>query len=365
MQPSESKYRDSILKTGISHSAWDNALGQLPNAHALQSWTWGEFKSRWGWSAERYLLEIEGQPLAAFQILKRKLPRLPFCILYVPKGPALDYNDAALRRVVLAELENIAAREKAIFIKIDPDVVKSWGLEPERPSPIGSKFVTELKRRGWRFSNEQIQFRNTVEMAVQRPEDELLAAMHSKTRYNIRLAGRKGIVVRPGTPDDFTMIAEMYRETAARDGFTIRPLAYYLDIWQAFYEARLGQPLLAEYEGEPVAAVVLIRSGSRVIYMYGASTHKERKRMPNHLLQWEAIRWAKAQGVEIYDFWGAPDEFVETDSLWGVWRFKKGFNGQVVRHIGAWDFVKRPLLYWLYTVALPKYLDFLRSRRET
>jgi lipid II:glycine glycyltransferase (peptidoglycan interpeptide bridge formation enzyme) len=157
----------------------------------------------------------------------------------------------------------------------------------------------------------------------------------------------------------------MYRETAARDGFTIRPLAYYLDIWQAFYEARLGQPLLAEYEGEPVAAVVLIRSGSRVIYMYGASTHKERKRMPNHLLQWEAIRWAKAQGVEIYDFWGAPDEFVETDSLWGVWRFKKGFNGQVVRHIGAWDFVKRPLLYWLYTVALPKYLDFLRSRRET
>ncbi len=346
-------------------AAWQNALAQLPNAHALQSWTWGEFKSRWGWSAMRYVLEIDGRPLAAFQILKRQLPRLPYCILYVPKGPALDYNDAALRRVVLAELEAIATREKAIFVKIDPDVVKSWGLEPERPSPIGAKFITELQQRGWRFSSEQIQFRNTVEMAVQRPEEELLAAMHSKTRYNIRLAGRKGITVRQGTPDDFAVIAEMYRETAVRDGFTIRPIAYYLDIWQAFYEAGLAQPLLAEYEGDPVAAVVLVRSGSRVIYMYGASTHKERKRMPNHLLQWEAIRWAKAQGAEIYDFWGAPDEFVETDSLWGVWRFKKGFNGQVVRHIGAWDFVVRPSLYWLYTVALPKYLDFLRSRRSS
>ncbi|MCP4422932.1 MAG: peptidoglycan bridge formation glycyltransferase FemA/FemB family protein [Chloroflexi bacterium] len=347
-----------------SPTAWKTALSQLSNAHALQSWTWGEFKSRWGWSAVRYALEIEGKPLAAFQILKRRLPRLPFCILYVPKGPALDYNDAALRRVVLAELEAIAAREKAVFIKIDPDVVKSWGLEPERLSPIGAKFVQELKQRGWRFSNEQIQFRNTVEMAVQRPEEELLAAMHSKTRYNIRLAGRKGIVIRQGTPDDFPLIAEMYRETATRDGFTIRPLEYYMDIWQALYEAGMAHPLLAEYEGDPVAAVVLIRSGDRVIYMYGASTHKERKRMPNHLLQWEAIRWAKEQGVETYDFWGAPDEFVETDSMWGVWRFKKGFSGQVVRHIGAWDFVARPAFYWLYTVALPQYLDFLRSKTK-
>lgn len=85
--------------------------------------------------------------------------------------------------------------------------------------------------------------------------------------------------------------------------------------------------------------------------------------MPNYLLQWEAIRWAKAQGCTVYDFWGAPDEFVESDQLWGVWRFKAGFNGQVVRHIGAWDYPVRPLLYQLYTVVLPKYLNYLRSRK--
>lgn len=340
-------------------------MGQLPNAHALQSWTWGQFKSRWGWTPIPLLLTIaesDWQPLAAALVLKRKIPRLPFSILYVPKGPALNYNDAPLRRHVLAQLEYIARQERAIFIKIDPEVVASWGLEPERPSPIGAKFVHELKQRGWRFSPEQIQFRNTVELVAQRPEEELLAAMKQKTRYNIRLAGRKGIEVRSGTPDDFPTIARMYEETAERDGFAIRPLDYYLDAWHAFYQAGMAHPLLAEYEGTAIAAVILIRFGERVIYMYGADTRQERRRMPNYLLQWEAIRWTREQGCEIYDFWGAPDEFVETDPLWGVWRFKEGFAGQVVRHIGAWDYVVRPLWYWLYTVAIPKYLAFLRSR---
>ena len=129
--------------------------------------------------------------------------------------------------------------------------VGGWNRNGRLPSAANSSH--ELQQRGWRFSNEQIQFRNTVEMAVQRPEEELLAAMKSKTRYNIRLAGRKGIMIRHGTPDDFAVIAEMYRETAVRDGFTIRPLDYYLDIWQAFYDAGMAQPLMAEYEGDPVA----------------------------------------------------------------------------------------------------------------
>lgn len=363
----EPVYRASTFKLEKSRATWQQALAQLPNAHALQSWVWGQFKSRWGWSAMPLLLTVSQsswEPLAAAMVLKRKVPRLPFSILYVPKGPALDYNDGALRRTVLAELEQIARRQRAIFVKIDPDVVRGWGQEPERPSPIGSKFVRELKDRGWRFSADQIQFRNTVEIAVGRPEEELLMEMKQKTRYNIRLAGRKGVSVRAGTAEDFPTIARMYEKTAARDEFAIRPLDYYLDAWRSFYEAGMAQPLLAEYEGDPIAAVILIRYGDRVIYMYGASTNRERKRMPNYLLQWEAIRWTRAQGCEIYDMWGAPDKFVESDPLWGVWRFKSGFAGQVVRHIGAWDYAARPFWYWVYTVVMPKYLDFLRSRRN-
>ncbi|MCA9946234.1 MAG: peptidoglycan bridge formation glycyltransferase FemA/FemB family protein [Ardenticatenaceae bacterium] len=367
IQQQEPTYRASTFKLEKSKAAWQQALAAMPGGHALQSWAWAEQKSRWGWTPLPLTLTIgesSWEPLATAMVLKRKIPRTPFCILYVPKGPALNYKDGALRRVVLAELENIARRERAIFIKIDPEVVKSWGDEVERPSPLGSKFTQELKSRGWRFSTEQIQFRNTVELDLTEAEENLLAAMKSKTRYNIRLAGRKEIVVRAGTEADFPTMAEMYAETAARDGFGIRPSAYYLDAWQSFHQAGMGHLLVAEFEDEPVAAVYLVRFGNRVIYMYGASTDKERQRMPNYLLQWEAIRWAKAQGCTVYDFWGAPDEFVESDRLWGVWRFKAGFNGQVVRHIGAWDFPVRPLLYQLYTVILPKYLNYLRGRKK-
>lgn len=366
IQQPEPTYRASTFKLEKSKTTFAQALARMPYAHALQSWAWAEQKSRWGWTPIPLTLTIGEsgwEPLAAAMVLKRKLPRTPFCILYVPKGPALDYKDGALRRVVLAELENIARRERAIFVKIDPEVVKSWGDEVERLSPLGTKFTQELKDRGWRFSNEQIQFRNTVELDLTQSEDNLLAAMKSKTRYNIRLAERKGIVIRTGTEADFPVMAEMYAETAVRDGFGIRPTAYYLDAWQSFHQANMGHLLIGEFEDDPVAAVYLVRYGQRVIYMYGASTDKERQRMPNHLLQWEAIRWAKAQGCAVYDFWGAPDDFVESDRMWGVWRFKAGFSGQVVRHIGAWDFPVRPLLYQLYTVILPKYLNYLRRRK--
>jgi lipid II:glycine glycyltransferase (peptidoglycan interpeptide bridge formation enzyme) len=282
----------------------------------------------------------------------------------VPKGPILNYKNPALRRVVLAQLEQIAQKERAVFIKIDPGVIKGWGSDGERKSPVGAKFIEELKARDWRYSNDQIQFRNTVELDLDRSEDDILASMKQKTRYNIRLAARKGVVVRMGSPDDFTSIARMYVETAARDDFTVRPVEYYLDVWQTLFDAKMAQPLIAEYQNEQLSAVIVVKYGPRALYMYGASTGHERQRMPNHLLQWQAILWAKENGCNIYDFWGAPDEFDESDPLWGVWRFKAGFNGQVVRHIGAWDYPARPFWYWIYTAAIPKYLAFLRSRNR-
>jgi lipid II:glycine glycyltransferase (peptidoglycan interpeptide bridge formation enzyme) len=367
MNQTESAFHAPAFNQELSEVAWQQALAGLPDAHALQSWVWGEFKSRWGWTAQRLTLATHRsshEPLAAAQVLKRKIPRLPYSILYVPKGPILNYDDGELRRQVLRELENLARRERALLVKIDAEVAQYRGLEQEWVSPSGAEFIHELEQRGWLYSAEQVQFPNTVLLDLTRSEDVLLAAMKSKTRYNIRLAGRKGIIVRQGELADLKTIGAMYQETAARDGFTIRPLAYYLDAWRSFFEAGMGVPLLAEFEGEPVAAVFLVKYGDRVTYMYGASTSRERKRMPNYLLQWEAIRWAKEQGCTTYDFWGAPTEFVETDPLWGVWRFKDGFRGDVVWHIGAWDYAARPFWYNLYTRLLPRYVEFLRSKRK-
>ena len=343
---------------------WHDILHSLPAAHPLQSWVWGAFKSRWGWSMKALALPgAEGHAAAAL-VLRRQLPGLPFSFLYVPKGPLFAYEDEGLRERVLDDLQALARQERAIFVKIDPDVVRSCGLEPEQPDPVGAAWLRSLQARGWRFSTDQVQFRNTVLLDLEQSEESLLAAMKSKTRYNIRLAARKEVEVRQVGPEAFPAIVEMYATTAERNEFGIRPPAYYLDAWQSLFDAGMAQPFLAEYRGTPLAAVIVVYFGRLALYMYGASNELERNRMPTYLVQWEAIRWAKAQGCRVYDFWGAPDEFVESDSLWGVWRFKSGFEGEVVRHIGAWDYPARPFWYWLFNVALPRYRRLLRSRNR-
>jgi lipid II:glycine glycyltransferase (peptidoglycan interpeptide bridge formation enzyme) len=190
--------------------------------------------------------------------------------------------------------------------------------------------------------------------------DEILAAMKSKWRYNIRLAGRKGVTVGHGQPTDLPLLYQMYAETATRDGFVIRPEEYYRDAWGSFIEAGLAQPLIAEVEGEAVAMVIIFRFAERAWYMYGASRDAHREKMPNHLLQWEAMLWAREQGCTIYDMWGAPDVLDESDPMWGVYRFKQGFGGEFVEHIGAWDFPVSQLGYWLYTSVMPRVLDTMR-----
>jgi lipid II:glycine glycyltransferase (peptidoglycan interpeptide bridge formation enzyme) len=347
------------ISSPTSQIAWNAALAALPNAHVLQSWEWGDFKSRHGWHPTRYLWTEDDYPRAAASILMRPVARDLSGVMYIPKGPTLDYDDRSLLEQVLAHLENTARRRRALFVKIDPDV--------QADTALGEAVVAMLRHRGWRASREQVQFRNTMLLDLARPPDELLAAMKSKWRYNVRLAGRRGVAVRTGTVADLPLLYQMYAETATRDGFVIRPEPYYRDAWGSFIEAGLAQPLIAEVEGEPVAMVIVFRfpqtppsTAGGAWYMYGASRAVHREKMPNHLLQWEAMRWAQEQGCSIYDMWGAPDVLDESDPLWGVYRFKQGFGGEFVQHIGAWDFPVSRLSYWLYTVVMPRVLDKMR-----
>ena len=195
-------------------------------------------------------------------------------------------------------------------------------------------------------------------------EDELLAGMKPKWRYNIRLADRKGVAVCNGGQKEFAAFYEMYAETGARDGFLVRPFSYYQAIWQRFLAEGLAHLLLAQVDGQPVAGLMLFCYGPTAWYFYGASTSAARDLMPNHALQWAAMRWAKNRGCTRYDWWGAPDELAESDPMWGVYRFKQGFGGEFVSHVGAWDFPVNKGLYWAYTRAMPKVLDTMRRRRR-
>lgn len=364
---------------------WNEQIARLPGAHFLQTWQWAQVKAQGGWRA--HFLAWDEQGLHAWQGSKPPALSLPLraaalvlqkpvpvgglgarlCLLYAPKGPLLAWEDTSLRRRVLDDLQAFARRLGGIFLKMDPDVPVWTGGLPgsgqEQAIETGQTLQRELSARGWRFSSEQIQFRNTVLLPVHLPEADLLAHMKQKTRYNLRLAQKKGVKVRLATPADWPLLYRMYAETARRDGFLLREEAYYRLVWSQFErgEAPLAQALLAEAEGEALAAVYLFAFAKRAYYVYGMSRDAQREKMPNYLLQWEAMRWARAQGCEVYDLWGAPDTFDEQDRLWGVYRFKEGLGGETACTLGAWDYVPNSLWYGLYTRAMPRILQALRS----
>ncbi len=360
-------------------NSWNDLISALPAPHFLQTYEWGQVKAQVGWQP-RYLVwgadgkqRVENDPdafstvpfpvKAAALLLERRLPLAGLCVLYCPKGPNLDWSDAPLRERVLDDLQAFARRRRAIFLKLDPDVVLGTGVpgaEDDRTEADGEAVREGLSARGWRFSPEQIQFRNTVMLDVSASEEEMLARMKQKTRYNVRLAAKKGVTVRVGNEADWPLLYTMYAETSLRDGFAIRDESYYWTVWSQF--AGMAEPLIAEAQGEVLAAVFLFAFAGRAYYVYGMSREAQREKMPNYLLQWEAMKWARARGCRCYDLWGAPDVFDTQDSLWGVFRFKEGLGGKVVRTLGAWDFVPNRLGYVLYMQVMPKALALMRSR---
>ncbi len=351
-------------------NGWNEVIESLPDTHVLQSWQWGQFKAMYGWRPLPQLWrDAGGKVQAAAMVLERTVRLTPFGprlnVLYVPRGPLLEWQNAAQRTLVLDGLQSLAKKEKAIFIKIDPEVLLGYGIPGssfESVDPVGGLVTEELVSRGWHFSQDQIQFRNTVWLDLSGTEEDWLARMKQKTRYNIRLAEKKGVIVRGGTIEDLPAVYRIYAETSVRDGFVIRPETYYLRVWKYFMEAGLAEVLLAEVDGELVAGLILFYSGHRAWYLYGMSRLAYRDRMPNYLLQWQAMHRAKSRGCIQYDLWGAPDSFDESDSMWGVFRFKEGLGGQVARFIGAWDYSPQPWLYRAYTNLLPRLLDLMRSR---
>lgn len=365
----------------------------LPNPHILQTWEWGQVKARFGWQPiPKVWRDENGQVLAAALVLQREIPIRGLAarlrVLYIPKGPLLDWSNAALRSRILADLHSIARQRGAIFIKMDPDVPLGSGIPGEPDSEedeLGLSLVSDLRARGWRLSDEQIQFRNTVVLDLSPDEDQLLANMKQKTRYNVRLAGRKGVTIRVGTKDDLGLLYQMYAETSIRDGFVIRDEGYYRSVWGTFiglgegqsfqgleghepdvspclHSSPVAEPILAEVDGQVIAGLLIFRFAGRAWYLYGMSREQHREKMPNYLLQWEAIRRARAAGCLRYDLWGAPDVFNQSDSMWGVYRFKEGLGGRVVRHIGAWDLPTNKILYSVYSQLLPRLLNLMRRR---
>ncbi len=313
---------------------WTKFIESHPESHILQDGKWGQLKSSFGWKAVRIICNNAGA-----QILFRSLP-LGFSIAYIPKGPVEINED------LLSEIDKVCEENKAVFIKVEPF---GWA---------GEEKWRGLENKGF-VPADPIQPFRTVIIPIDRSEEEIMAEMKQKTRYNIRLAEKKGIQIRKS--DDYELFHRMALLTGERDQFGIHSMDYYLKMKELFNPNGESALLLAFYEEKPVAGIIVFAHGNTAWYMYGASTDEERNRMPTYLLQWEAIRWAKQKDCKQYDLWGIPDHdedeleklFTERenhDGLWGVYRFKRGFGGKIVRSIGAWDKVYKPGLYKLFKI---------------
>lgn len=369
----------------MNSDSWNQIISNLPDPHFLQSYEWGQVKAKYGWSAYYAVWTEDGKfqvtsdlqtitnyqlPITASALILKRTAFRRFSIFYAPKGPLMDWTNESLRKRVLDDLQSFAKKQGAIFLKLDPDVVLGRGVPAsvdEVTENSGQAVMSELRRRGWVESSDQIQFRNTVMVDLSSSEEDILMRMKQKTRYNVRLAEKKGVTVRVGKLTDLPMLYKMYAETSVRDGFVIRDEEYYMTVWKLFMSAAISSqplavPLIAEVDGEAVAAIFLFMFAGRGYYVYGMSRNAHREKMPTYLLQWAAMKHAMAHGCLTYDLWGAPDVFDESDSMWGVYRFKEGLGGEVVRTLGAYDFAPSKFWYSMYSDVMPRVLNFMRSR---
>jgi peptidoglycan pentaglycine glycine transferase (the first glycine) len=316
--------------TLISKAEWTEFYRLREEAHFLQSSEWGELKQQYNWEVIRIINGGGGA-----QILIRKGP-LGTRIGYIPKGPVGKISNELIDEIILT------ARTRNCFaLTIEPDF---WEGEIE----IG-RFIKDAK------PGRNIQPHRTLVISLAGNEDNWIDRMKQKTRYNIRLAEKKGVAVQ--ATEDIPLFYSLMEKTGQRDGFGIHSKLYYQKVYEYFAPKGDCAVLLAEFEGQILGALMVIAHGKRSWYVYGASNDIERNRMPTYLLQWEAMKWAARKGCEIYDLWGIPDEDLETleqqfetrsDGLWGVYRFKRGFGGEIKRSIDAVDIVINPLLYSLY-----------------
>ena len=310
----------------VTFEEWREYVTAHPETHLLQMAEWGELKSRFQWTPVRILNHEAGA-----QILFRRLA-LGLTLAYIPK--------AELSTEMLPEIDAACKERGAILCKWEPDAWED-GVQPAMD--------------GFVRSPQNIQPPRTILIDLRGTEEELLGRMKQKTRYNIRLAEKKGVIVRPW--NHIEAFHAMLLVTGGRDAFGVHSLEYYRRAYELFHPTGAAELLVAEYEGRPLAALMVFAQGKRAWYVYGASNDEERNRMPAYLLQWEAMRWARACGCEEYDLWGLPDEDeaaleagfeTRVDGLWGVYRFKRGFGGRLVRAAQALDRIYNPLLYKLY-----------------
>lgn len=314
-----SDYEDFILNNG------DGAF--------TQSELWANVKRDWI-SEQAAVRDTDGKIIAAAQLLIKKVPFFGSSFMYAPRGFVCAFDNIEVIERLMLEIDRIQRKYNAFMLKIDPMI-----------SADDSTAIENLLKCGFKYKvkddDESVQCRSNYILRIDnRSEEEVFESFHKKWRYNIRLAERRGVSCDFYGKDRLDDFYALMVGTAKRDGFNTRSRGYFERLMDSMGEhCRL---YICYCDGEPLSGAIAINYGGRVSYLYGASAQKMRNVMPCYLMQWSMIKWALETKCSIYDFMGIPHYDDEAHPNYGVYRFKKGFNGEVVTYAGEFDYIYYP-----------------------
>jgi peptidoglycan pentaglycine glycine transferase (the first glycine) len=307
----------------LGADAWDRLLLDQAEGNLLQSWSWGELQSRFGWSVERLVVADGRHGLCSLQRTTTLFPG--GAVYYVPRGPAVL---ASARVQVLDALERRARAGRGIVLRVEPN------------DRVGDEWPAFFEGRGF-SQGKPVQPLATQLLNIDLEPEALKATFKPKTRYNLNLAERKGVTV-AGSKDVGTF-ARLAGETAKRQGIHLPGAAYYQAALELFAPRDQVRLYLAQHEGDVLAGIMVFRFGKTAYYLFGGSTVRKRELMPNYLLHWQAMLDCRALGCDTYDWWGIPEEPAPDHPWFGLYRFKTGFGGETVRYVGLYQQVLRPV----------------------
>ena len=338
---------------------WNGFLTSQPQGHLLQSYEWGELSKYLGGRIYRLGAMENGRMVGALSLsvspvpLPVSIPGLRFNWLYCSRGPTAEQTDSPALAILIEYAHKVAKREHAVVLRVEPNIADD--------DPKLDDWIAAYSALGFQSNPIAIHARRSWVLDIRPSAEQLLANFKMTWRQNVRIAERKGVIVREVENDvDFDAYYDLLKITSERDDFFIHDKDYHKEILRQFASKGDAVLYLAEYEGEALAAKMLIRFGDWCWDMFGASSNNKRNLKATYLLQYRCFQWAKAKGCSYFDFRAIPEVLEPGEEMWGVYEYKKGFGGFSRLHMPTQDYIYRPLIYSTWR----KLVEMRRARRH-
>lgn len=322
-------------------------------SHPIQSWEWGEFRKSTGVRAVRLGVFDRKELKNGYQVTIHSLPKVPYTLIYFPKGPMPD-------KVMLEALKKLGRQQKAILIKLEPNI----GHPCHQQELNAHQTIENFLLNNGCQPGQPLFTKWTFQIGLEKTEEELLAEMKSKTRYNIKIAQKYQIeIVEDNSKKAFETYLKLTTETTKRQGFYAHTPEYHRKMWEILQPAGIAHLFLAKYKKRVLVAWILFVFNQILYYPYGASTRENQEVMASYAMMWEAMKFGKKMKCKTFDLWGSLGPNPDPDDPWfGFHRFKEGFGGQLIEFIGTYDLVINPQLYPFYNLANSLRWKFLRLK---